>query len=408
MINLGWTALPRGLPGGAALATVLEVSGKTRILIVGAGIAGLALAAGLERGGITPAVVELQNASLSRGLALMLTNNATLALRRIGLDGAVAERGRVLERIVQTGASGNLIDQHDFRQSNSRYAPNLDIMRDGLMAGLASAVRAQIRYATTITSVDGPAGTLDVAFSDGTSATFDLIVGADGLHSAVRKLIYPQAEPHYRSFCAWRTVMDYPDRGSIFRIRSSPGCLLGSFPVGPDLVYAFLLAHHAAVPSLSRDEHLDRFKELASTFRGTIPSLIQQQRDPAHVIFVPVQEVVTPSYHQGRILLIGDAAHAFPPLLAQGAAMAIEDAVALAQLLGESRDVDQVLQAYEARRRPRVETIRAAVRHLTATRGFEGPVTPELLNQHPPVFSTSLKAYDDLIEDPYARDPGFA
>jgi NADPH-dependent 2,4-dienoyl-CoA reductase/sulfur reductase-like enzyme len=81
MINLGWAALPRGSPGGAALATVREVSGKTRILIVGAGIAGLALAAGLERGGITPAVVELQNASLSRGRALMLTNNATLALR---------------------------------------------------------------------------------------------------------------------------------------------------------------------------------------------------------------------------------------------------------------------------------------------------------------------------------------
>lgn len=55
-----------------------------------------------------------------------------------------------------------------------------------------------------------------------------------------------------------------------------------------------------------------------------------------------------------------------------------------------------------------METIRVAVRHLTATRWFEGPVTPELLNQHPPVFSSSLKAYDDLIGDPFARDPDFA
>jgi 2-polyprenyl-6-methoxyphenol hydroxylase-like FAD-dependent oxidoreductase len=384
------------------------MAGKPRILIVGAGIAGLALAAGLERSGITPAVVELQDASLSRGLALMLTNNATLALRRIGLDGTVAERGTVLERIVQTGASGNLIDEHDFRLSNDRYAPNLGIMRDGLMAALSGAVRAEIRYSTTIASVDGPADIPDVVFSDGTSAQFDLIVGADGLHSAVRKLIYPQAEPDYRSFCAWRAVMDYPEGSTIFRIRSSPGCLLGSFQVGPDLVYAFLLAHYAAIPSLSRDEHLERFKELTSAFRGSIPSLIQQQRDPARVIFVPVQEVVTPSYHRGRILMIGDAAHAFPPLLAQGAAMAIEDAVALAELLGQSSDVDQVLRVYESRRRPRVETIRAAVRHLTATRGFEGPVTPELLKQHPPVFSSSLKAYDDLIEDPFARDLGSA
>ncbi len=127
--------------------------------------------------------------------------------------------------------------------------------------------------------------------------------------------------------------------------------------------------------------------------------------DPNEVIFVPVQEVETPTYHQGRILLIGDAAHAFPPLLAQGAAMAIEDAASLAELLGKSGDVDQVLRAYEARRRPRVETIRAAVRHLTATRGFEGPVTSELLESHPAVFSSSLAAYDDLIVDPFTLDP---
>jgi 2-polyprenyl-6-methoxyphenol hydroxylase-like FAD-dependent oxidoreductase len=76
-----------------------------------------------------------------------------------------------------------------------------------------------------------------------------------------------------------------------------------------------------------------------------VPSLIQQQHDPARDVFVPVQEVETPSYYRGRILLIGDAAHAFPQQLAQGAAMAIEDAVALSELLGESGDVDQVLQS---------------------------------------------------------------
>ena len=104
---------------------------------------------------------------------------------------------------------------------------------------------------------------------------------------------------------------------------------------------------------------------------------------------------------RGRIVLIGDAAHGFPPLPAQGAAMAIEDAVALAESLGRSRDVGQALRSYESRRRPRVETIRAAVRRVTIVRGMEGPVTPELLEQHPPVFSASLKAFDEVIEDPF-------
>ena len=106
------------------------------------------------------------------------------------------------------------------------------------------------------------------------------------------------------------------------------------------------------------------------------------------------------------MLLIGDAAHAFSPLLAQGAAMAIEDAVALAELLGESGGIDLVLRAYQARRRPRVETIRAAVRHRTVARGMEGPVTPERLSQHRPVFSASLRVYDEMIEDPFARAQG--
>ena len=113
-------------------------------------------------------------------------------------------------------------------------------------------------------------------------------------------------------------------------------------------------------------------------------------------------EVQTRSYYQGRMVVIGNSAHAFSPLLAHGAAMAIDDAVALAESLGSCDDVDAALQSYESRRLSRVETIRAAVRRRTVARGMEGPVTPELLKQHPPVFSASLKAYDELIEDPFA------
>jgi len=376
--------------------------GKPRILIVGAGIAGLTLAASLERFGITPAVVEAGSASLSRGLALMLTSNVAMALRRVGLDTAVIDQGIVLERIIHADPSGTTVeDDLDLGPSNERYGPNLGITRDGLMSGLSSGLRAQIRYATTITSADGSAGELDVAFSDGTCGRFDLVVGADGIRSAVRKLIYPHAEPAYRSFCAWRTVMRCADCDPVFRLSTTTGCFLGSFPVAPGQVYAFLLAHYAAIPALSREQRLARFKELAAHFHGNVSPLIQQD-DPAQVIFVPVMEVQPPSYYRGRMVLIGDAAHAFSPLLAQGAAMAIEDAVALAELLGESGDINQALRSYESRRRPRVGTIRAAVRHRSITRGMEGPATPELLKQHPQVFSASLNVFTELIEDPFA------
>ena len=168
------------------------------------------------------------------------------------------------------------------------------------------------------------------------------------------------------------------------------------------MVYAFLLANYAESPILSRVRRLARFKQLAARFHGNVSPLIEQQHDAARVIFVPVMEVQTPSYYERRIVLIGDAAHAFSPLLAQGAAMAIEDAVALAEAVGSSDGVDAALRSYHSRRLPRVENIRAAVRRRTVARGMEGPVTPELLEQHPPVFSDVLNVYDELIEDPFA------
>jgi 2-polyprenyl-6-methoxyphenol hydroxylase-like FAD-dependent oxidoreductase len=309
----------------------------------------------------------------------------------------------VLERIVHTDPPGSRIeDDHDLRPSNARWAPNLGITRDSLLSGLSSATRAQIRHSTTIASLAGPAEEPEVAFSDGTRGQFDLVVGADGIRSAVRKAIYPSIEPAYRGFCAWRTVLECSDCDPVFRLSSTTGCFLGTFPVGPNLVYAFLLVHFAEVPALSRDERLAILQDQARQFRGHVPRLIQQRQDPAGVVFVPVQEVQTPSYYRGRVVLIGDAGHAFPPLLAQGAAMAIEDAVALAESLGVSGDVDQALRSYDSRRRPRVEMIRAAVRRRSIARGMEGPVTPEVLSQHPPVFSASLKVFEELIEDPFA------
>jgi len=373
-----------------------------RVLIVGAGIGGLTLAAGLQTFGIVPTVVEIDGSSLGRGLALMLTGNVSLALRRIGLDRAVAHEGTVLTEIVQTDASGASIDYHDFRPANGRYAPTFGITRDGLISALFAEPPCPVTYGTTVSSVDWSTTSPRVGLSDGSRAEFDVVVGADGIHSAIRHEIFPGVQPIYRSFGAWRTVMQSPRNDPVFTINSMPGTLLGSFPVGPELVYAFLLVHAAEVKSLTRAEHLARFQELASAFHGPIPALIQEQHDPTRVVFVPVYEVETPSYHRGRVILIGDAAHAFPPILAQGAAMAIEDAVTLAELIGANSDLDQVVRRFDAARRQRVNMMRAAVRHRTVARGFEGPVTPELLERHPLVFSNSLKAYDDLIEDPFA------
>ena len=204
----------------------------------------------------------------------------------------------------------------------------------------------------------------------------------------MRKLVFPEIEPSYRSFCAWRTLMDGSERGTTLTARIAPGLALGSFDVGPNLIYAFILAHYPEPPSLSRTGHLERLKELARSFRGFVPSLIQEQRDPTRVVFVPVNEIESASYYLGRVVVIGDAAHAFPPQFAQGAAMAIEDSVLLTELLATSSDIDLALRSYDSKRLPRVDKVRGAVRHRAILQGMEGPITPDFCNVIRRLFRT--------------------
>src|SRR5690349_24825174 len=97
--------------------------------------------------------------------------------------------------------------------------------------------------------------------------------------------------------------MECPEPDPVFRLSTTTGCFLGSFPVAPGAMYAVLLATSAEIPVLSRVERLARFKDLAAGFHGNVSALIQQQHDPARVIFVPVYEVTTPCYYQGETAL---------------------------------------------------------------------------------------------------------
>src|SRR5919202_2956941 len=109
-------------------------------------------------------------------------------LRRLGLDRLLIGNGIVLERIVHTDPSGTVDEVHDLGPANARYAANVGVTRDALITALSSAVRADIRYETTVVAVAGPSAEPEVTFSDGTSARFELVGGADGIDSAVRRI----------------------------------------------------------------------------------------------------------------------------------------------------------------------------------------------------------------------------
>ena len=143
------------------------------------------------------------------------------------------------------------------------------------MDGLLRGIQSPIRLSTTITSAQPSDEGVHVVFSNETEARYDLVVGADGIASHVRSLICPDIAPVYRSYAAWRTVIPggcFPP--NVVMMRHRAGCLMGSFQVGPDLGYVFVLAHEPSMPRLSRHARLERLKEMAGTFQGDVASLI--------------------------------------------------------------------------------------------------------------------------------------
>jgi len=205
------------------------------------------------RHGITPTIVEVAASILTRGLGLLLTSHAVLALRRIGLDDEIIRNGIVQEHLINADASDIPISDYDFRPLNATYVPTLGVSRQALMEGLCRGIGSSIRLSTTITSAQSSGEDVRVVFSDGAEARYDLVVGADGMTSRVRGLVCPDIVPVYRSYAAWRTVIAggyFPSNVVLMRHRT--GCVLGSFPVGPDLGYVFVLAHRPKVPRPSR------------------------------------------------------------------------------------------------------------------------------------------------------------
>jgi 2-polyprenyl-6-methoxyphenol hydroxylase-like FAD-dependent oxidoreductase len=201
-----------------------------------------------------------------------------------------------------------------------------------------------------------------VSFSDGSSGSYDLVVGADGVHSTIRTLAMGGPPASYVGQVSWRFVVnDFPDRtdwtAMLGRGRTFLTVALGG---GVVYCYADINTNNPAGVG-SRD-----WRESFADFADPVPSLLDQATD---AYFAPIEEVVSPTWVAGHVVLIGDAAHATSPNMAQGAAMAVEDALVLAARLNEAT-LDQALADYEHRRRARVMWVHEQTHRRDRTRNL--------------------------------------
>ncbi|MEU5974976.1 FAD-dependent monooxygenase [Streptomyces sp. NPDC047315] len=349
-----------------------------RILIAGAGIAGLALARALADHGIRVEVVERDVRLRSAGAGLYLPANAVRALTRLGYGPALAERAHPVTHQRVLDHRGRPLTGYRVGDVWGRVGHCCALSRQDLHALLRAAVAPDAVRTGVAVQHAAPDGT--VTFSDGRRQTYDLVVGADGVNSAVRHSAFPRPAPRFLGQICWRFLADHasgPATATAWTARLGPGGrTFLTVPIGCGRAYCYADVN-SATPASPVGDWRDRFAD----FTGPVPDLLAQGAD-AHM--APLYEVDATSWARPRTVLIGDAAHACSPSMAQGGAMALEDVVVLAEFLAElvtgaaspptADRVADVLAAYRLRRAARVHWVLAQNHRRDRARNLPTPL----------------------------------
>ena len=325
-----------------------------RILITGGGIAGLSLAIALRRRGYTPELAEKCPQWPAAGAGIALHANAVRALRALGLGDAVSRAAAPLPRYGFYDQHGAQLCSTDLNELWGQAGPCLGIARVRLQEILATAAdEVPHRLGVAVTGLTQQRGGVSVVFADGSAGEYDLVVGADGIHSTVRGLAVSQKAPSYAGAVSWRSIIPARPRGvDHLMVFTGERRYFGLVPVGGGHTYGFagLDSEPFHDPPAGR---LDRLRQHFHGFGPLVTGYLAALTCDEQIHFGPIESIDLDCWHAGRVMLIGDAAHASPPHMGEGGAMAIEDAIVLAELLRAADPIEDGIARFQARRKPR-------------------------------------------------------
>ena len=330
-----------------------------RILIVGGGIGGLSVAAALHTFDFAPELVEHRHSWRTTGGGIAMQPNGMRVLRTLGIGTAVERAGTVIRFWDFCDDQGAVLSETDLVELWDDVGPFVGIARRDLQrALLAGSAAVPSRLGASVTSLTQHTDQVSVGFSDGATATYDLIIGADGIDSAVRALAFDVPAPIYGGQMVWRSIAPVRPRGlTHLQFLLGDGCFFGLCPVGGDSTYGFggVAGPRFRDPLQGR---LGRLRERFASFGDIVQEYLAALESDSDLHCSPIEWLDHESWCTGRVVLLGDAAHASSPMMGQGGSLAIEDAVALAESLRSADTVDRALEAYVVRRSPRVRWVR--------------------------------------------------
>jgi 2-polyprenyl-6-methoxyphenol hydroxylase-like FAD-dependent oxidoreductase len=351
------------------------------ILIVGGGIAGLTSAIAMRRRGFQVEVIEKDPDWTVYGVGIIQQGNVIRAMDELGLLQQYLDAAFGFDHVDVYRPDGQLAARVPSPRLVEGQPANLGVARPALhkvLGDKAIGAGARVRLGLTAARLDDDGTGVDVRFSDGAAGRYDLVIGADGVHSATRRAIFPQVpEPEFTGQSVWRYNFPRPDGMDCLRSYDGP-IGMGLVPLSDGLMYMFATTPEPGNPRYPRQGLAAVMRAKLKDAPPGIAELVPQITDDEAVVYKPEECVfLEGDWHKGRIVLAGDAVHAATPHLGQGAGMAIEDALVLADELAKADAPQRAFEAYRERRFERCElTVRMSRAICDAQLGKGPPVNP--------------------------------
>ncbi len=336
------------------------------VLVVGAGAAGAATAILLAERGISVDLVDVKPDIGAVGSGITLQGNALRVFRELGVWEEMRRHGYGFDTLgirIPGPAATIVADLHDIRTGGPDLPATLGMHRPTMARVLldrAADAGAKVRFGTTCTAIEQDETGVDVTFADGSVQRYDLVVGADGIRSWTRRALGIPQEPQGTGMGIWRAFTARPE--SVVRTElyyGGPCYIAGYCPTGSDSLYAYLVEDATDRSMLTPEDSLEVMRALSQAYHGPWDDIRERLTDPSRINYTWFEShFLEGPWHRGRVVLAGDAVHACPPTLAQGAAQALEDASVLCELLlGADRLDDDLLAGYAVRRAPRARAV---------------------------------------------------
>ncbi|MEU6680164.1 FAD-dependent oxidoreductase [Streptomyces sp. NPDC046925] len=335
------------------------------VLVIGGGAAGNAATVLLRRAGITVDLIEAKDDwNATAGSGITLQGNALRVLRELGVWKEVEKSGYGFGTVGITAPDGTVLHvAEDLRTGGDDLPATVGIQRPQLQRILIDAVRASgagIRLGVRAASLNQNSSGVTVRFTDGTEGRYDLVIAADGLGSTTRAAIGIADRPEPTGMAIWRVAAPRPAGVTRTDLAyGGPAYIAGYCPTSQDTIYAYVVEANRDRAAIPPGSYADEMRALAQHYGGHWPEITAHITDPAKINYTWFDRMlVEGSWHRGRVVLVGDAAHCCPPTLAQGAALSMEDARVLTEMLTATDTWDDALfQAYYERRIARVRPV---------------------------------------------------